>query len=61
MEMEEDTPTYRPRSSKQSGGVILPELDVFLHLMVLLRLLDTNNIEKVGVVKVLSSHLHDTD
>lgn len=47
METEEDPPTYRPRSSKQSSGIILPELDILLHLMVLLRLIDSNNIQKV--------------
>lgn len=49
METEEDTGSYRPRSSKHSGGGILPELDVFLHLFVLLRLLDNNNLDKVRV------------
>ena len=29
------------------GGAILPELDVFVHLLILLRLIDTNNLNKV--------------
>ena len=38
---------YRPRSSKLVGGAILPELDAFLHLLILLRLLDTSSLEQV--------------
>ena len=47
METDEAVLSYRPRSSKLVGGAILPELDIFVHLLVLLRLLDTNHLEKV--------------
>ena len=49
MQLEEvPPPLVRPRSSKAQSASLLPELDVFLHLLVLLRLLDTQNLEKVG-------------
>ncbi len=45
METEEPPPPpSRPRSSK---SLLLPELDTFLHLLILVRLLDSNNLEKV--------------
>ena len=50
METDEAVVSYRPRSSKLVGGAILPELDVFAHLLVLMRLLDTKQLEKVGGV-----------
>ena len=39
--------TYRPRSSKLVSGAILPELDVYLHLLVLLQQIDTSKLDKV--------------
>lgn len=48
METDEAVPSYRPRSSKLVGGAILPELDVFAHLLVLLRVLDKNQLDKVS-------------
>ncbi len=47
MDTDEAVLSYRPRSSKLVGGAILPELDVFVHLLVLLRLLDNNQLDKV--------------
>ena len=48
MEVGEEVPAaYRPRSSKLIGGAILPELDVYLHLLVLLRQLDSSKLDKV--------------
>ena len=47
METEGGIPTHRPRSSKASGSSVLPEVDVFIHLLVLLRLLDSDCMEKV--------------
>ena len=47
METEEAVLSYRPRSSKLVGGAILPELDVFVHLLVLLHLLDSKQLDKV--------------
>ena len=47
MEMDEAVLSYRPRSSKLVGGAILPELDVFVHLLILLRLLDSSQLDKV--------------
>lgn len=47
METDEAVLSYRPRSSKLVGGAILPELDVFVHLLILLRLLDSNQLDKV--------------
>jgi len=43
----DETVVYRPRSSKLVGGAILPELDAFLHLLILLRLLDADSLERV--------------
>lgn len=48
METDEAVLSYRPRSSKLMGGALLPELDVFAHLLVLLRLLDNNQLDKVS-------------
>ena len=39
--------TYRPRSSKLVSGSILPELDVYLHLLVLLQQIDSSKLDKV--------------
>lgn len=50
METDEAVLSYRPRSSKLVGGTILPELGVFAHLLVLMRLLDTKQLDKVGGV-----------
>lgn len=47
METDEAVLSYRPRSSKLVGGAILPELDLFVHLLILLRLMDSNQVEKV--------------
>lgn len=47
METDEAVLSYRPRSSKLVGGAILPELDVFANLLVLMRLLDNNQLDKV--------------
>ena len=49
MEMGEgDAPaTYRPRSSKLVSGSILPELDIYLHLLVLLQQIDSSKLDKV--------------
>ncbi len=45
METEEPAPPpSRPRSSK---SVLLPEVDTFLHLLVLVWLIDGKNLEKV--------------
>jgi hypothetical protein len=48
METDEAVLSYRPRSSKLVGGAILPELDVFTHLLVLMRLLDNELLEDVS-------------
>jgi 26S proteasome regulatory subunit N3 len=42
----EDVSQYRPRSSKTGQPVILPELDIFVHLLILLRMLDEERMEK---------------
>jgi hypothetical protein len=39
--------TYRPRSSKLVSGAILPELDMYLHLLVLLQQIDSSKLDKV--------------
>ena len=39
--------TYRPRSSKLVSGSILPELDIYLHLLVLLQQIDSSKLDKV--------------
>ena len=39
--------TYRPRSSKLVSGSILPELDIYLHLLVLLQQIDSRKLDKV--------------
>lgn len=50
MEMgDEAPPTYRPRSSKLQSGSVLPELDVFVHLLILLRLIDSAQLDKAKV------------
>ena len=46
METEAIVP-FRPRTSKAAVTSILPEVDVFIHLLLLLRLLDSENMEKV--------------
>ena len=38
---------FRPRSSRSGQSVILPELDVFIHLLILLRMIDEDRMEKV--------------
>lgn len=43
----EATSQYRPRSSKTGQPVIVPELDIFVHLLILLRAMDQNHMEKV--------------
>ena len=43
----EEVSQYRPRSSKTGQPVILPELDIFVHLLILLRMLDQERMEKV--------------
>ena len=43
----EDVSQYRPRSSRSGQMVILPELDVFIHLLILLRMIDEERMEKV--------------
>jgi hypothetical protein len=43
----EEVSQYRPRSSKTGQPVILPELDIFVHLLILLRMLDQERLEKV--------------
>ena len=61
METDEAILSYRPRSSKLVGGAILPELEAFAHLLVLMQLLDSNQLEKVKVqtvwAEVLFVHL----
>ncbi|CAI8036144.1 26S proteasome non-ATPase regulatory subunit 3 [Geodia barretti] len=42
----EEVSQYRPRSSKTGQPVILPELDIFVHLLILLRMLDQERMEK---------------
>ncbi len=49
----DDSIVYRPRSSKLVGGAILPELDAFLHLLIVLRLLDCNNLDRVSGCETL--------
>lgn len=44
----EDVSQYRPRSSKTGQPLILPELDIFVHLLVLLRMLDEERMDKVS-------------
>ena len=39
---EEPTATFRMRSNKASQSPLLPEQDAYFHLLVLLRLLDSN-------------------
>lgn len=46
----EDVSQYRPRSSKTGQPVILPELDIFVHLLILLRMLDEKRMEKVKIL-----------
>lgn len=43
----EDVSQFRPRSSRSGQMVILPELDVFIHLLILLRMIDEERMEKV--------------
>lgn len=43
----EDVSQYRPRSSKTGQPLILPELDIFVHLLILLRMLDEERMDKV--------------
>ena len=43
----EATSQYRPRSSRTGQPVIVPELDIFVHLLILLRAMDQNHMEKV--------------
>ena len=43
----EEVSQYRPRSSKTGQPVILPELDIFVHLLILLRILDQERMDKV--------------
>lgn len=51
---EGETPaTYRPRSSKLVSGSLLPELDVYLHLLVLLQQIDSNKLDKVVEIMYL--------
>ena len=50
METDGGVPSYRPRTSRASVSTVLPEVDVFIHLLVLLRLLDSDSMEKVRVV-----------
>ena len=47
METDDVVLAYRPRSSKLVGGAILPELDAFLHLLIVLHQLDNNNLHRV--------------
>ena len=51
METDGGVPSYRPRTSRASVSTVLPEVDVFIHLLVLLRLLDSDSMEKVHVVQ----------
>ena len=52
MEMGDETPpTYRPRSSKLQSGSILPELDVYVHLLVLLQQIDSSKLDKASQVE----------
>ena len=44
----EDVSQYRPRSSKTGQPLILPELDIFVHLLVLLRMLDEERMDKAS-------------
>ena len=47
MEMGDAPATYRPRSSKLVSGSVLPELDIYLHLLVLLQQIDSSKLDKV--------------
>ena len=49
METDGGVPSSRPRTSRASVSSVLPEVDVFIHLLVLLRLLDSDSMEKVHV------------
>jgi 26S proteasome regulatory subunit N3 len=42
----EDVSQYRPRSSKTGQPVVLPELDIFVHLLILLRILDDEQMDQ---------------
>ena len=46
---------FRPRTGKTSNGPLLPELDVYVHLLVVVHLLDTKRYEEVR--KITPLHL----
>ena len=56
METEVTAP-FRPRSSKAAATSLLPEVDVFIHLLLLLRLLDSENLEKVCMIVCIDLYI----
>ena len=46
-----------PRTRSGRSGTLLPEVDTFLHLLVLLFLIDNSEIEKVRVIIAVKSKL----
>ena len=40
--------TFRPRSAKLANVPVLPEIEMYIHLLVLIYLIDTKQNERVG-------------
>lgn len=41
-------PQFRPRSGKLANSPLIPEIEVYLHLLVLIHLIDLKKLEKVS-------------
>ena len=41
-------PLFRPRSAKVANNPVIPEIEVYLHLLILIYLLDIKRYEKVS-------------
>jgi len=42
------SPQFRPRSAKLANTPVIPEIEVYLHLLVLIHLIDNKKYEKVS-------------
>lgn len=53
------SPQFRPRTGKLANSPVIPEIEVYLHLLVLIHLIDSKKYEKVKCLLFQNLQTHD--
>ena len=54
MEGNGNGPLFRPRSAKTASNPVIPEIEVYLHLLILIYLIDIKKYEKVSSLRFVN-------